>query len=70
MGEGQMGRTYQRIRLGDAFPLPFLHGSHIAAITLLIGYFSDLHFLWWAFFGWLSVSYLAAMLVARDGGGD
>lgn len=52
------------------FLCPFCMAPYIAAATMLAGYFSDLHFLWWAFFGWLSVSYLAASYVARDGGGD
>lgn len=52
------------------FLCPFCMAPYIAVFTLLSGYLSDLHFLWWAFFGWLSVSYLAASYVARDGGGD
>lgn len=50
------------------FLCPYCMAPYIAAATLITGWWSDLHFLWWAFFGWLSVSYLSAIVVAFDGG--
>jgi hypothetical protein len=45
---------------------PFCMAPWIAVAVLGAGWLSDLHPLWWAFNGWLSVSYVAAMVVARD----
>ena len=50
------------------FLCPFCMAPYIAAFCLLTGWLSGLHFVWWAFFGWLAVSYLAAMVVVKDGG--
>ena len=50
----------------ELFVCPFCMAPWVAVFVLGAGYFSDLHFLWWAFNGWLAVSYVAAMIVARD----
>lgn len=34
------------------------------------GWASDLHPAWWAFNGWLALSYASAIIVARDGDDD
>lgn len=38
----------------------------IMAICIAWGYFSSLHWSWWLFWGWLGLSYLAAIVIARD----
>lgn len=38
-------------------------------VTIPIGawaYFSDLHWAWWAFNGWLAAAYVAAWITTRD----
>lgn len=38
----------------------------IMAPCLAWGYFTSLHWSWWAFWGWLALSYLATIIIARD----
>jgi hypothetical protein len=38
----------------------------IMLICLGWGYLSNLHWTWWAFWGWLAISYIATMVVERD----
>jgi hypothetical protein len=38
----------------------------IAVVTIAWGYFTDLHWSWWVFYGWLALSYLAATFVSWD----
>lgn len=45
---------------------PFCAAPYIAAIDLTVAYFTNMHPLWWAFNIWLTVSYLAAIVVSRD----
>lgn len=45
---------------------PFCTAPYVAAIDLAVAYFTDMHPIWWAVNIWLAVSYLAAIVVARD----
>jgi hypothetical protein len=45
---------------------PFCQAPYHAAVAGLWAWATDFHWTWWVFYGWLSVAYLAAMLVARD----
>jgi len=45
---------------------PFCQGPYWAAITVAWALLSDFHWSWWVFYSWLSVAYLAAIVVARD----
>lgn len=38
----------------------------IMLICLAWGVFSSLHWTWWLFWGWLALSYLASIIIARD----
>jgi hypothetical protein len=38
----------------------------IMLICLSWGVFSELHWSWWAFWGWLGISYLSSILIGRD----
>lgn len=40
---------------------------YIMVVALAWGYFSSLHWTWWAFWGWLALSYAASILVSNDG---
>lgn len=46
---------------------PYCAAPYLAAGVLAWGYFTDWQVAWWAFCIWLSVSYLAAILVVFDG---
>lgn len=39
----------------------------VMAVCIGWGWFSSLHWTWWVFWGWLGISYLASMVIARDG---
>lgn len=39
---------------------------YIVAICLAWGYFSDLHWTWWAFWSWMAVSQAGSMVLAYD----
>jgi hypothetical protein len=45
---------------------PFCQAPYLSIITIAWGWATDLHWTWWFFYGWLSLSYLAAIVVARD----
>lgn len=45
---------------------PFCAAPYIAAAVLAWGVLSGPHWTWWAFNGWLALSYLASMVVVRD----
>lgn len=45
---------------------PFCVAPYFAAAIVAWAALSDLHWTWWAFNGWLTVSYLASMLNVRD----
>lgn len=38
----------------------------IMAVCIAWGWFSSLHWTWWAFWGWLALSYIATIIIARD----
>lgn len=44
----------------------FCAAPYLAAGDMAWYWFSDAHWSWWAFNIWLAVSYVAAMIVARD----
>jgi hypothetical protein len=44
----------------------FCCAPYLAAGDMAWAWFSDFHWSWWVFNVWLSVSYVAAMIVARD----
>lgn len=50
----------------ELFVCPFCMAPYVAAAVMAAGWFSDGNIVWWAVCGWLSVSYVAAMVVARD----
>ena len=54
----------------ELFVCPFCMAPYLAVVTVAWGWASDLHWSWWLFYGWLSLAYLASMVVARDGGGE
>lgn len=39
----------------------------ITLVCIAWGLLSSLHWTWWLFWGWLALSYLASMVIARDG---
>lgn len=39
---------------------------YVAALALLWGYFTDLHWSWWAFWGWMALSQAGSTLLAYD----
>lgn len=43
---------------------------YIVAICLAWGYFSDLHWSWWAFWGWMALSQAGSTLLAYDEPGE
>ena len=45
---------------------PFCAAPYLAAGVLAWGLLSGPHWTWWAFNGWLALSYLASMIVAQD----
>lgn len=51
---------------GELFTCPFCMAPWVAVPLLAWGWFTEFQWAWWAFNGWLSVAYLAAMVVARD----
>ena len=51
---------------GELFLCPFCMAPWVGVAVLTAGWLSDLHPVWWWFNGWLAVSYVAAMIVARD----
>lgn len=44
----------------------FCAAPYLAAADMAWAYFTDFHWTWWVFNIWLAVSYVAAMIVARD----
>ena len=38
----------------------------IMAVCIAWGYFTSLHWSWWVLWGWLALSYLASIVIARD----
>jgi hypothetical protein len=44
----------------------FCVAPYVAAPVLAWGWLSDLHWSWWAFNGWLALSYAAALVAVRD----
>lgn len=38
----------------------------IMAICIAWGWFSSLHWSWWVFWGWLALTYVASIIIARD----
>jgi hypothetical protein len=51
---------------GELFVCPFCMAPWVAVLVLFTGWASGLHPVWWWFNGWLAVSYVAAIVVARD----
>lgn len=45
----------------------YCFGMYAAGFTVLTGYFSDWHPIWWIFNGWLTASYGAAIVMSYDG---
>ena len=45
---------------------PFCQAPYHAVVAFAWAWLSDLHWTWWAFYGWLALAYAAAMVVARD----
>jgi hypothetical protein len=45
---------------------PFCQAMYHAAFTVFFGYITHMHAVWWMFYGWLSLAYIAGMIVARD----
>jgi hypothetical protein len=39
---------------------------YVVAICMIWGYFSDFHWSWWAFWGWMALSQAASTLLAYD----
>lgn len=46
---------------------PYCAAPWVTLPVMLWGIFSDLHWTWWAFNGWLSAAYVAAIIVVKDG---
>jgi hypothetical protein len=44
----------------------FCMAPWITLVALAWAVASDLHWTWWAFFGWLAASYASSMIVVRD----
>lgn len=52
---------------GDIVTCPYCAAPWLTFPVLAWAIWSDLHWTWWIFNGWLAVAYAAAMIVARDG---
>jgi hypothetical protein len=46
---------------------PYCAAPYIAAVVLAWGLLTDFQTAWWVVNGWLAASYLASMVVVRDG---
>lgn len=44
----------------------FCAAPYLMAACLLWGVFTAFHWSWWAFWGWLALSYVSSMIFARD----
>lgn len=44
----------------------YCNAPYFAAANLAWAYFSDLHWSWWLFNGWLALSYVAPIVVSYD----
>lgn len=51
----------------DLVTCPYCAAPYFAAAVLAWGLLTDFQTAWWVVNGWLAASYLAAMIVARDG---
>lgn len=45
---------------------PWCATPWITLICLVWGYASNLHWTWWAFWGWLAAAYIASIIIDRD----
>lgn len=64
-------RAWWDAKTEDSLWNPLLHchwcaSPWVVALVGAWGYFTSLHWTWWAFTAWLSISYLAAIIVHRD----
>lgn len=46
---------------------PYCAAPYIAAVIMAWALLTDLHWSWWVFNGWLAASYLASIIVVKDG---
>lgn len=51
----------------DLVTCPYCAAPYIALVNGAVGWATDWHVAWWAFNIWLTVAYLASMVVIRDG---
>ncbi len=54
----------------DLVHCPYCAAPWLALPVIGWAFLSDLHWTWWLFNGWLALAYVAAMIVARDAGGQ
>lgn len=52
---------------GELTTCPYCAAPWITLPILVWAVWSDLHWSWWIFNGWLAIAYIAAMIVAKDG---
>ena len=53
-------------RWGKLFLCFWCMNPYLAAVALAWGYFSGLHWSWWAFWGWLAAAQVASTISAYD----
>lgn len=59
-------RAFQDSPWVDLFLCAFCMSVWVAAANVAAGWLSDWHTVWWLVNGWLSVAYLAGIIIARD----
>jgi len=57
---------FNRSHWSELATCPFCQAPWWALLGMLWALLTDFHITWWLFYGWLSVAYVAAMIVARD----
>lgn len=51
---------------GKLMTCPWCMNPYLVAVGMAWGYASDLHWTWWAFWGWLAISQISSTISAYD----
>jgi hypothetical protein len=51
---------------GSLFTCPWCMNPYLVAISIAWAYFSDLHWSWWVFWGWMAAAQVASSISAYD----
>lgn len=58
--------TFNSSKWADLAVCGFCQGTWWALATVATGWFTDFHIIWLLFYTWMSLAYVAPMIVARD----